>query len=125
MTEHKTHTSQTRLASYGTLAPGQSNHNQMDGMKGVWSKGTLRGKLIKAGWGVHYGFPGFILDPKGPEVSFHIFESFDLPDHWARLDEFEGEGYFRTPVMVKTEDGEKECCVYLVGKEFAPLDARK
>ena len=97
----------------------------MDGMKGVWSKGTLRGKLIKAGWGVHYGFPGFILDPKGPEVSFHIFESFDLPDHWARLDEFEGEGYFRTPVMVKTEDGEKECCVYLVGKEFAPLDARK
>ena len=54
-----------------------------------------------------------------------IFESFDLPDHWARLDEFEGEGYFRTPVMVQTEDGEKECCVYLVGEDFAPLDERQ
>lgn len=125
MAETKSHTTQTRLASYGSLAPGEVNYNQMDGMQGVWSKGTVRGKLIKAGWGVHYGFPGFILDPTGPEVPFHIFESFDLLDHWARLDEFEGEGYFRTPVMVQTEDGEKECCVYLVGEEFAPLDERK
>lgn len=125
MIQEKPHTAQSRLASYGTLAPGECNYHQMDGMEGEWSKGSVRGRMIKAGWGVHYGFPGFILDPQGPEVPFHIFQSFDLPDHWARLDAFEGEGYFRTPVMVQTKAGEIECSVYLVGDEFVPLDERQ
>lgn len=117
----KQHTAQTRLASYGTLAPGEINYHQMDGMAGVWSKGTLRGTVIKAGWGAHVGLPGFVMDPDGDDITFHIFESYDLPDHWARLDEFEGEGYVRTPVMVQTDGGEKECCIYLVDADYTPL----
>lgn len=115
-------TAQTRLASYGTLAPGEANHHQMDGMEGTWHKGFVRGIMIKAGWGIHKGLPGFRVDETGPEIPFHIFQSQDLPNHWARLDEFEGEGYFRTPVMVLTDKGEIECSIYLVGDDFAPLE---
>lgn len=115
-------TSQTRLASYGTLAPGEMNNHEMDGMIGTWSTGFVRGIMIKAGWGIHHGLPGFRVDETGPEIPVHIFQSLDLPDHWARLDEFEGEGYFRTPVMVQTKEGEIECSIYLVGDDFAPLE---
>ena len=125
MTDSKIHTEQTRLATYGTLAPGEVNNNQMKGMAGVWSKGTMRGRLINSGWGINHGFPGLIPDSEGSDVPCHIFESFDLPDHWSRLDEFEGEGYFRTSIMVQTDDGDKECSAYLVREDFAPLDARK
>jgi hypothetical protein len=46
-----------------------------------------------------------ILVPKRIEV--YIFESLDLPDHWSRLDEFEGLGYRRVVVtQVSTADGE-------------------
>lgn len=112
---------ETTLASYGTLAPGEVNYNQMDGMEGTWSIGTVRGHLIKAGWGIHLGFPGLILDPEAGEVPVQIFISDDLPAHWERLDAFEGEGYFRVPVMVQTEGGEIEAYVYKVGADFAPL----
>lgn len=110
------------LASYGSLAPGEVNYNQMDGMQGTWSTGTVRGHLIKAGWGVHLGFPGLILDPEAGEVPVQIFTSDDLPTYWARLDAFEGEGYFRVPVMVQTDSGDIEAYLYKVGKDFAPLE---
>jgi hypothetical protein len=52
--------------------------------------GTVRGKLMNAGWGTALGSPGLVLDQSGPPVDVHLFESLDLPDHWSRLDEFEG-----------------------------------
>jgi hypothetical protein len=51
------------------------------------------------------GFPGLILDPSGP-IEVYIFESSDLPDHWSRLDEYEGPGYRRVVTQVSTADGE-------------------
>jgi hypothetical protein len=53
----------------------------------------VKGKLFSSGWGAALGFPGLILNPRGPSVDVDPFESTDIPEHWARLYEFEGSGY--------------------------------
>jgi len=64
----------TRLAIYGTLAPGRVNHHQISALTGKWQRGTVKGKLMSSGWGAAVGFPGLILDPLGPSVDVHLFE---------------------------------------------------
>ncbi|WP_027132756.1 gamma-glutamylcyclotransferase family protein [Geminicoccus roseus] len=104
----------TRLATYGSLAPDRVNHHRLEGLAGRWRHGTVRGRLIDAGWGAALGHPGLVLDPGGPLVEVQLFESPDLPGHWARLDAFEGDGYRRVATLVRTEDGEAEAWIYVV-----------
>lgn len=104
----------TRLATYGTLAPGRTNHHQLAGMKGQWRQGTVKGRLTAAGWGAALGYPGLVLDPTGPDVDVHLFESAELPDHWPRLDEFEGTGYRRVVTPVQTASGEVDAWIYVI-----------
>jgi len=104
----------TRLAVYGSLAPGRVNHHQLADLKGRWQRGTVQGKLTDAGWGSALGFPGLILDPAGPTVEVYLFESLDLREHWARLDEFEGTGYRRVVTPVRLADGEVDANIYVV-----------
>ncbi len=106
-----------RLAVYGTLAPGRVNHHEISALAGNWQIGTVKGKLFSSGWGAALGFPGLILDPLGPSVDVHVFESTDLPEHWARLDEFEGSGYRRVITTVTTEEGEQNAWIYVLAKE--------
>lgn len=89
-----------RLAVYGSLAPGQSNHAQMAGLDGEWQAGIVRGHLLPSGWGAAAGYPGLRPDPFGPEVRVQLFTSDDLPAHWARLDAFEGAEYERVVIDV-------------------------
>jgi gamma-glutamylcyclotransferase (GGCT)/AIG2-like uncharacterized protein YtfP len=111
----------TRLAVYGTLAPGEVNHHQLAGLAGSWYRGTVRGTRFSSGWGAAHGFPGLILDPLGPIVNVQIFESPDLPAHWARLDEFEGSGYRRVVTTVSTDEGEQDAWIYeVVGSSLKP-----
>jgi gamma-glutamylcyclotransferase (GGCT)/AIG2-like uncharacterized protein YtfP len=107
---------ENRLASYGSLAPGRVNHHQLAALQGRWLQGTVRGKLIDAGWGSALGFPGLILDPSGPDVAVCLFESSDLPAHWSRLDEFEGPGYQRVATQVRTADGDLSAYIYVIAK---------
>ena len=112
-----------RLVSYGTLAPGRPNAHQLDALTGTWAKGVVRGHLLQAGWGIHYGYPGMVPDPEGPEVEVYVFTSADLPAHWARLDAFEGEAYLRQPVDVEMDGGVVQACIYrLLEEEPAPTD---
>lgn len=104
----------TRLATYGTLAPGEINHHQLDGLKGSWSRGTVRGRLLEEGWGAAHNCPGMVPDAGGDAIVVHIFESDELPAHWARLDAFEGREYRREVVTVATPDGEIEASIYRV-----------
>jgi gamma-glutamylcyclotransferase (GGCT)/AIG2-like uncharacterized protein YtfP len=104
----------TCLATYGTLAPGRPNHHQLADLEGNWRQGTVRGKLIETGWGAELGYPGLVLDTSGDVIEVYIFESSGLPDHWQRLDEFEGHGYQRTIVQVSTIDGDLEASIYIV-----------
>jgi gamma-glutamylcyclotransferase (GGCT)/AIG2-like uncharacterized protein YtfP len=55
-----------------------------------------------------------VLDPSGPFVEVYLFESADLPDHWLRLDEFEGTGYRRVVTRVRTADGELDAWIYAI-----------
>lgn len=103
-----------RLATYGTLAPGRVNHHQLAGLAGHWRRGTVRGRLVDAGWGAALGYPGLVLDPRAAEVEVHLFESPDLPGHWPRLDAFEGPGYRRVTTRVRTADGEQDAWIYVI-----------
>jgi gamma-glutamylcyclotransferase (GGCT)/AIG2-like uncharacterized protein YtfP len=102
----------TRLAVYGTLAPGEPNHHQLTGLEGSWRRGKVRGRLYPRGWSATLGYPALILDPASDEVPVQIFESGDLPGHWARLDAFEGEGYRRVVAWISTADGAVEAQIY-------------
>lgn len=106
-----------RLATYGTLAPGRPNHHQLAGLTGRWLRGTIRGRLVEAGWGAALGFPGLALDEAGPTIEVHLFESCDLPLHWDRLDAFEGPGYQRVAIRVQTPEGELDAFIYAVAEE--------
>ncbi|MEL6723832.1 MAG: gamma-glutamylcyclotransferase family protein [Pseudomonadota bacterium] len=103
-----------RLAIYGTLAPGRVNHHHVSMIDATWVKGVVRGYLSDDGWGATYGFPGIRLDPEGDAVEVQVLESADLPDHWTRLDAFEGEEYERVPVDVETEGGVIKAQIYVV-----------
>jgi gamma-glutamylcyclotransferase (GGCT)/AIG2-like uncharacterized protein YtfP len=107
----------TRLAIYGTLAPGRVNHHQISALAGTWQRGTVRGKLFSSGWGAALGFPGLILDPLGAVVDVHLFESAELPKHWNRLDEFEGGGYQRVVATVTTKEGDRSAWIYVLAEE--------
>lgn len=110
-------TADHRLATYGTLAPGRVNHHQLDHVPGTWSNGIVRGRLIEEGWGAAMGYPGMIPDLAGDEIAVFVFESENLPDHWPRLDAFEGEGYRRVPIMVETETGLVEASIYCLADQ--------
>ncbi len=109
----------TRLATYGTLAPGKPNHQKLAELRGRWMKGTVYGALVRSGWGAALGFPALVLDATASSVPVDLFESADLPRHWARLDEFEGEGYRRVVVEVETEEGSLASCIYVAADQHA------
>ena len=49
-----------------------------------------------------------------PVIEVHLFESAELPDHWPRLDAFEGTGYRRVVTQVRTADGELDAWIYVI-----------
>jgi gamma-glutamylcyclotransferase (GGCT)/AIG2-like uncharacterized protein YtfP len=102
------------LAVYGTLAPGQANHHQLEALAGRWSAGFVHGHLHHAGWGAALGFPGLVLDDDGAQLPVQLFESEDLSAHWGRLDAFEGDGYRRVVTTVHTSDGDVDAFVYVL-----------
>jgi gamma-glutamylcyclotransferase (GGCT)/AIG2-like uncharacterized protein YtfP len=103
-----------RLVVYGSLAPGRRNHHQLRDLAGSWIKATVRGHLRQEGWGAELGYPGLALDPAGPTIDVQLLDSPDLPDHWTRLDEFEGSGYRRTVTTVSTAEGDLVASIYVL-----------
>lgn len=94
-----------RLFVYGTLAPGRPNEHILADIPGIWVPATVKGRLIQKGWGAKIGYPGIVPDEQGDEVQGFIFESEELSGHWARLDDFEGEGYERVEVPATVPKG--------------------
>jgi len=113
------------LATYGTLSPGRVNHHELAGLKGSWRQGTVRGRLAQAGWGAALGYSALVLDPHGPRAEVFLFESPDLPDHWARIDDFEGDGYRRVITQVETPDGAVDACIYVLAVAGLPTRAAR
>ncbi len=93
------------LAVYGSLAPGQSNYGQLQALSGEWFAGySVRGTLLHHGWGDIIGFPALRWSLSGPSVPVKLFVSEDLPQHWSRLDAFEGADYLRILAPVFEND---------------------
>ncbi|MEL6449937.1 MAG: gamma-glutamylcyclotransferase [Pseudomonadota bacterium] len=109
-------TSAHRLATYGTLAPGRANYHHVAMLGGTWATGTVTGHLRPAGWGAAMGYPGMVPDRAGPEIAVHVLTSPDLPAHWARLDAFEGPGYRRIVLPVRTADSVIEASIYALAE---------
>lgn len=94
-----------RLFVYGSLAPGRPNAHVLAGVPGTWEPAMIRGVLRHEGWGAAMGYPGIVLDEQGDEIAGFVFSSEELGAHWARLDQFEGEGYVRLLIPAKLENG--------------------
>ena len=89
-----------RLAVYGTLAPGRSNHHIVAPYGGTWTRGRVRGDLVESGWGAVVGYPALRMRADGPSVIVHVLESDRLPGAWPAIDAFEGNEYQRILVAV-------------------------
>lgn len=95
------------LAVYGSLAPGEVNHHHLVNLVGTWQSGTVRGRLVKKGWGDGLGFPALIPDPDGDLIDVQLLTCDLLPEHWGRLDAFEGREYQRIQLPVELSDGHR------------------
>jgi gamma-glutamylcyclotransferase (GGCT)/AIG2-like uncharacterized protein YtfP len=110
-----------RLFVYGTLAPGRPNEHVLADVPGIWEPATVRGTLLPEGWGAAAGYPGIVLDKDGGEINGLLFSSESLAEHWARLDEFEGEGYERVLTKVTLADGtDMEAYIYRLSAAGRP-----
>jgi gamma-glutamylcyclotransferase (GGCT)/AIG2-like uncharacterized protein YtfP len=105
---------ESRLATYGTLAPGRQNHGVVSDLPGRWLVGRVRGSLVEDGWGAALGYPALVPDPDGEQVEVFLLESRALPQNWHRLDEFEGAGYRRIPIDVWTDEGVLPASIYVL-----------
>lgn len=88
-----------RLAVYGSLAPGAANERLLATCPGTWSRGTV------TGWRAQREHPVLTFDPTAPAVPVQVLHSDALPEHWPRLDAFEGDEYRRILVPVALPAG--------------------
>jgi gamma-glutamylcyclotransferase (GGCT)/AIG2-like uncharacterized protein YtfP len=100
-----------KLVVYSTLAPGQPNHQVVEGIDGTWTRSVVRGSVRR-----QLGFPVFTWNPSGPEVNAHLLTSADLPKWWLRIDAFEGPGYKRH-LIPTTSNGEVIVANVYVGNQ--------
>ncbi|HEY0293725.1 MAG TPA: gamma-glutamylcyclotransferase [Bordetella sp.] len=105
---------ETRLAVYGSLAPGKPNAHVLAALDGSWRPGIVRGRLVQKGWGASMGFPALILDSQGDAVAVQLFESADLAAKWPQLDAFEGPGYRRVPTRVDAAGETVSAYIYVL-----------
>lgn len=94
-----------RLFVCGTLAPDRANDHVLENVPGSWEPAAVRGELVQLGWGADLGFPALVLREDAAEVAGFLFTSAALPEHWSRLDDFEGQGYERVPARAQRQDG--------------------
>jgi gamma-glutamylcyclotransferase (GGCT)/AIG2-like uncharacterized protein YtfP len=87
------------LFVYGTLGPNRPNVHILENMGGTWAEAYVHGELLAQGWGAELGYPGIVLKEDAPAVQGFVFFSDNLALHWSVLDEFEGDGYVRSPVQ--------------------------
>jgi gamma-glutamylcyclotransferase (GGCT)/AIG2-like uncharacterized protein YtfP len=89
-----------RLAVYGTLAPGAANHRVIADLGGSWTDGFVAGAVESV-----EGYPAFRWKQGARKIPVKVLSSERLPEHWRRIDRFEGETYRRILVPVRLRKG--------------------
>ncbi len=116
------HGASCRLAVYGSLLPGEENHQEVEALRGTWVDGTVQGTLEDRGWGARAGYPGIRIGGGPGAVPVKVLVSEDLPRAWPRLDVFEGDEYVRVLAFVALPDG-KEMVANIYELRDLPPDA--
>jgi len=98
----------TKLVSYGTLSPGQLNHELIADVQGTWEECLIRGDVCSIG-----GLTVFSWNPAGQEEKAQLFISAELPAAWSRIDTFEGSRYKRRLIPIRTRAGISVANVYV------------
>ncbi|RKY39559.1 MAG: hypothetical protein DRP85_09720 [Candidatus Makaraimicrobium thalassicum] len=104
-----------RLAVYGTLRPGESNHRVIAGIKGEWISGFVRGRMEE-----YYGFPFFVPDARSGTVPVEVLTSSELCNSWAAIDRFEGRWYDRSLIPILDSNGEVLAIANIYCKSRSP-----
>ena len=94
-----------RLFVYGSLQPGGANEHVLCDVVGQWQGASVAGHLRQEGWGAELGYPGLVLAGDGQRVEGFVLSSSRLAEHWAALDQFEGEQYERRVASVRLDSG--------------------
>ena len=95
------------LLSYGSLMPGGSNHHEVSGIKGEWSKGFVNGWITDLHFEDGSTYPGLRWDPEGDIIKVAILNSSELSNQWERIDDFEGPEYRRVVVPYTLQNKER------------------
>ena len=93
----------SRLAIYGTLAPGKVNHHHVAELGGAWQPASVRGRLDRVPGGEHKGLPAIVLDPAAELLRLQLLRCPRLTDAWDRLDAFEGDEIQRLLVPLEAD----------------------
>jgi gamma-glutamylcyclotransferase (GGCT)/AIG2-like uncharacterized protein YtfP len=101
-----------KLVAYGTLAPGQVNHELLADIPGEWQDCEVRGSIS-----LRSGLPALSWTPSGPEVRTQLLTSSELPKRWPLIDTFEGKGYKRRLLPTRTPTGIAIAYVYLAAED--------
>jgi gamma-glutamylcyclotransferase (GGCT)/AIG2-like uncharacterized protein YtfP len=89
------------LIAYGSLRPGEKNHNVVHHINGYWISGIVHGEL-----GRWMEYPQFIPNSETPgPIEVQVLISNQLPENWQKIDKFEGNAYMRVLLPVETADG--------------------
>lgn len=99
---------QNVLIVYGSLKPGEVNHHLVANIKGEWIDGTVSGEI--GSWRQYLRFLHNTVNAQTLAVKLLI--SAELPNHWERLDAFEGEAYERIVIEAETARGTVRGCIY-------------
>src|SRR3990172_1792972 len=102
-----------RLAVYGTLAPGESNHHLLAACPGPWVLGAVHGRRAMR------EHPVFTYDPTAPLVPVHLLTSPGLAQRWAQLDAFESPTHRR--ILVPVFAGERLLAVASLYEACVPV----
>lgn len=93
-----------KLAVYGTLRPGGSNHHLIAEFPGEWTRASVRGRLLAQAPAARLGYPAMVWQPEGDEIEVDLLSSPALKNFWHVLDEFEGEHYRRILVPIERDN---------------------
>jgi gamma-glutamylcyclotransferase (GGCT)/AIG2-like uncharacterized protein YtfP len=97
-----------KLVVYGSLAPGEVNHELLADITGDWEQCYIRGAIAES-----RGLRRLHRGPAYDELTAKLFASKELPLLWQRLDSFEGTSYKRRLIPARTGLRTQVANVYL------------
>lgn len=96
-----------RLIVYGSLARGECHDDVLASVPGQWSPAAIHGEIDRTGT-----YPRFTWRPDGPAHAVQCFAAPTLPQHWPRLDAFEGDGYRRIWITAQVDGMQRVASIY-------------